>query len=63
MKVTDIVQIALVVGLLGITFGMFFFVVPPANVDLFKMCVVSIISFISGAAAGKFMKTDKGEEK
>ena len=52
MKIENIAQILLVVGLLGITFSLFFFVVPAENRDLFQICLASIISFISGAVAG-----------
>lgn len=45
-------QIILIIGLLGITFCLFFTVVPPENKGLFETCLTAIISFISGAALG-----------
>lgn len=52
MKTEHLAQLLLVSGLIGITFSLFFFTVPPENKDLFQTCLTAIISFISGAAAG-----------
>jgi hypothetical protein len=55
-------QITLVLGLLGITFCLFFAVVPPENKGLFETCLTAIISFISGAALGLSYK-EKTDDK
>lgn len=52
MKPDHLAQILLIGGLLGVTFSLFFFTVPPENRDLFQTCLTAIISFISGTAAG-----------
>ena len=57
-----ITQIILVLGLLGITFCLFFAVVPPENKGLFETCLTAIISFISGAALGLTYRKEKSDD-
>jgi hypothetical protein len=58
-----VTQILLVLGLLGITFCLFFTVVPPENKGLFETCLTAIISFISGAALGLSYNKEKTDDK
>lgn len=63
MEKLSITQIVLVVGLLGITFCLFFAVVPPENTRLFETCLTAIISFISGTAIGMTLGKGSRDEK
>ena len=56
-------QIILIIGLLGITFCLFFAVVLPENKGLFETCLTAIISFISGAALGLSYNKGKSDDK
>lgn len=49
-RLHTLTQPLLVIGLIALTFALFFFPVPQANAEYFKTAVTAIISFISGVS-------------
>ncbi len=50
MRIEEFIQPFLIFSLVLMMVFLFFFTVPAANVELFKMCLTAMISFISGTS-------------
>ena len=56
------IQPFLFISLVLFMFSLFFFTIPPANMEILKMCLTAIISFISGTSlAFAMLKASKDD--
>ena len=56
------IQPFLFISLVLFMFSLFFFTIPPANMEILKMCLTAIISFISGTSlAVAMLKASKDD--
>lgn len=58
------IQPFLFISLVIFMFCLFFFTIPPSNVEILKMCLTAIISFISGTSlAFAMLKASHDDEE